>query len=88
MHRKQGFSIPLDRMVGPAFHAMFSDLLHSNGAQTRRFLSLGIVDRWLRLFREAGRGRRFGSLSREGLNQCVFILLALEIWLREQRLAW
>lgn len=88
MHRKQGFSIPLDRMVGPAFHVMLSDLLLSDGAQTRRFLKFGIVDRWLRLFREAGCGRRIGSLSREGLNQRVFILLALEIWLREQRLAW
>lgn len=88
MHRKQGFSIPLDRMVGPAFHAMLADLLLADGARIRGFMNTEIADRWLRWFREAEVGRRVGWLSRGGLYQRVFILLALEIWLREQRLAW
>lgn len=87
-HRKQGFSIPLDRMVGPAFHAMLADLLRSDGARIRRFLSVALVDRWLEWFRAAGEGRRVGTISRAGLYQRVLMLLALELWLREQKLAW
>jgi hypothetical protein len=75
-------------MVSPAFHAMLLDLLLADGARIRGFMSTEIVDRWLRWFREAGGGRRVGSLSRGGLYQRVFILLALEIWLREQKLEW
>ena len=87
-HKKQGFSIPLDRMVGPPFHDMLADLLLADGARIRRFLDVRLVSRWLQWFREAGRGRRFGAVSRGGLYQRVFILLALEIWLREQGLEW
>ena len=87
-HRKQGFSIPLDRMVGPAFHDMLAELLLSDSARTRTFLDTRIVELWVRWFRDAREGRRVGALSRGGLYQRVFILLALEIWLREQRLTW
>jgi asparagine synthase len=87
-HRKQGFSIPLDRMVGPAFHEMLADLLLSDGARIRRLLNVGLVQRWLELFRTAGQGRRIGSISRGGLYQRVFILLSLELWLREWGLEW
>ena len=87
-HRKQGFSIPLDRMVGPAFHDMLSDVLRTESARIRMFLDGDIVDRWLDLFRAAGRGERAGPISRGGLYQRVMILLALEVWLREHRLGW
>ena len=87
-HRKQGFSIPLDRMVGPAFHAMLADMLRSDGARSRRFLSGALVDRWLEWFRAAGEGRRVGTISRGGLYQRVLMLLALEVWLRDRNLGW
>jgi asparagine synthase (glutamine-hydrolysing) len=87
-HRKQGFSIPLDRMVGPAFHAMLDDLLRSDGARIRGFLSGALVDRWLEWFRAAGAGRRVGTISRGGLYQRVLMLLALEVWLRDRKLGW
>jgi hypothetical protein len=75
-------------MVGPAFHAMLADLIRSDSARIRRFLNVGLVDRWLELFRAAGEGRRFGTISRGGLYQRVLMLLALELWLSEQKLAW
>jgi len=87
-HRKQGFSIPLDRMVGPAFHDMLAEFLLSGGARIGTFLDTRVVELWVKWFRDAREGRRVGALSRGGLYQRVFILLALEIWLREQRLTW
>jgi asparagine synthase (glutamine-hydrolysing) len=87
-HKKQGFSIPLDRMVGPAFHDMLAELLLSPEARIRTFLDTRLVDLWVKWFRGAREGRRTGPHSRGGLYQRIFILLALEIWLRERRLAW
>ena len=87
-HRKQGFAIPLDRMVGQPFHDMLADLLLSERAGVRHFMNMVLVERWIRWFREAGQGRQGGNISRAGLYQRVFILLALEIWLREHRLTW
>lgn len=87
-HRKQGFSIPLDRMVGSSFHAMLSDILLSDGARVRSVLNAKLLDRWLGWFKEAGRGSRIGAISRTGLYQRVFLLLALEIWLRDHELGW
>jgi asparagine synthase (glutamine-hydrolysing) len=87
-HRKQGFSIPLDRMVGPGFHEMLAQMLLSPEARIRTFLDTRLVDFWLRWFRDASEGRRAGPHSRGGLYQRIFILLALEIWLRERRLTW
>jgi asparagine synthase (glutamine-hydrolysing) len=87
-HRKQGFAIPLDRMVGPSFHSMLAEFLRSERARTRRFLNVELVDRWLEWFRAAGQGRRIGGISRGGLYQRVLIVLALEVWLRDQGLEW
>jgi hypothetical protein len=75
-------------MVEPHFHDMLADLLLADGSRVRRFLNMRLVNCWLKWFRDASRGRRFGRISRGGLYQRVFILLALEIWLREQGLEW
>jgi asparagine synthase (glutamine-hydrolysing) len=87
-HRKQGFSIPLDRMVGTSFHDMLADLLIPGNARIRPILDTRLVTRWLEWFRASGRGKRVGAISRGGLYQRVLMLLALEIWLREHRLDW
>ena len=87
-HRKQGFSIPLDRMVGGGFHAMLAEVLLSPEARIRRFLRMEKIERWIAWFRQARGGKRRGEMSREGIYQRIFILLALELWLREQRLTW
>jgi asparagine synthase (glutamine-hydrolysing) len=85
-HPKHGFTIPLDVMVQPRFHDALADLLSGPGSRTRAFLRRELVERWLHQFRcgtQAG-----GAVSREGLYLRVFMLLALELWLREQRLTW
>ena len=87
-HPKHGFTIPLDVMVRPAFHDALSDLLDGNSSRTGEFLQRDLVTTWLRQFRTATGGNGGGSISREGLYLRVFMLLALELWMREQRLTW
>jgi asparagine synthase (glutamine-hydrolysing) len=87
-HPKHGFTIPLDVMVRPAFHDALGDLLASDSSRTGAFLQRDLVATWLRQFRSASGGDSGGAISREGLYLRVFMLLALELWMREQRLAW
>jgi len=87
-HRKMGFSIPLDRLATGAFHEMLADLLLAADARIRTFLDLHLVEGWLRQFKAAQAGEQSGQMSREGLYQRIFIILALELWLRQQRLSW
>jgi asparagine synthetase B (glutamine-hydrolysing) len=87
-HPKHGFTIPLDVMVGPTFHDALSDLLQTSTSRTGTFLQRDIVGGWLRQFRAATTGATGGAISREGLYLRVFILLALELWMRDQELSW
>jgi len=87
-HPKHGFTIPLDVMLRPAFHDAVGDLLTGDSSRTGAFLQRDLVAGWLRQFRAATSGARGGTISREGLYLRVFMLVALELWLREQRLAW
>src|SRR5947199_5365363 len=84
---KQGFSIPLDVMLPRGFHRTLDDLLLAGDARTRPVLNGPLVRSWLAAFRD-GRSRVGGSVSRGGLRQRVFSVLALELWLRHYRLAW
>jgi asparagine synthase (glutamine-hydrolysing) len=85
-HPKHGFTIPLDMMVQPRFHQALGDLLSGPSSRTRTFVRGDLVRRWLDQFRSAE--EREGNVSREGLYVRVLMLLALELWLREQRLTW
>jgi asparagine synthase (glutamine-hydrolysing) len=85
-HPKHGFTIPLDVMVQPRFHDALHDLLGAPDSRTGAFLDRSLVQSWLRQFQFAGSGS--GSISREGLYLRVLMLLALELWLRDQGLAW
>jgi asparagine synthase (glutamine-hydrolysing) len=87
-HPKHGFGVPLDRMVSPRFHSAVSDLLTGPASRTRSILSQQVVDAWLALFRGAGAGHRGGTMSRGGLYQRIFFLLALELFLRAHELTW
>jgi asparagine synthase (glutamine-hydrolysing) len=87
-HPKHGFTIPLDVMVQPRFHQALRDLLGAADSRTGAFLDRRLVQRWLDQFQLAARGSEGGSISREGLYLRVFILLALELWLRDHRLVW
>lgn len=87
-HPKHGFTIPLDVMVGREFHDALDDLLTAGDSRTGAFLQAGLVRGWLRQFRSASDGSGGGSISREGLYLRVFMLLALELWMRDRGLAW
>jgi asparagine synthase (glutamine-hydrolysing) len=87
-HPKHGFTIPLDVMVRPAFHDALADLLTSDTSRTGAFVQRDLVAGWLRQFRTATPGSAGGTISREGLYLRAFMLLALELWMREQELAW
>jgi asparagine synthase (glutamine-hydrolysing) len=87
-HPKHGFTMPLDVMVRPAFHDALADLLASDTSRTGAFLQRDLVAEWLRQFRAANAGDVGGAISREGLYLRVFMLLALELWMRDQGLVW
>jgi asparagine synthase (glutamine-hydrolysing) len=87
-HPKQGFSIPLDRMANSAFHNMIEDMLLPKTSRINAFMNIGLIRRWLELFRQAHQGKYAGTISREGLYYRILMLLALELWLREHKLSW
>jgi asparagine synthase (glutamine-hydrolysing) len=87
-HPKHGFTIPLDVMVRREFHEALGDLLGTSGSHTGAFLRRDLIRDWLRQFRAAANGAIGGSISREGLYLRVFILLALELWMRDHGLTW
>jgi asparagine synthase (glutamine-hydrolysing) len=87
-HPKHGFTVPLDVMVPDEFHTALDDLLLAPDARTRGWLDQTAIAGWLRQFRAARQGPRGGTISRGGLYQRVFTVLALELWLREFRLTW
>lgn len=87
-HPKHGFGIPLDRMLPAGFQDVLNDLLLSTDARISAFLNMNVVRRWLGLFAAAQRGKHETTISREGLYQRIFIVLALELWLRKHNLSW
>jgi asparagine synthase (glutamine-hydrolysing) len=87
-HPKHGFEIPLDVMATPALHSLLGDLLLGSDAHTGWFLNRALVRDWLVKFRRAASGEGGGTISREGLYRRVFMILSLELWMREHRLTW
>jgi asparagine synthase (glutamine-hydrolysing) len=86
-HPKHGFSIPLDVMAPPAFHAVLEELLCSGDSRTGQFINRQLVRGWLTAFAAAGPGKG-GAISRSGLYQRIMMLLSLELWLRRYGLSW
>ena len=87
-HPKHGFTIPLDIMVQADFHDAVGDLLEAPGSRTPEFLNRRLVRGWLQQFRSAARAGSGGTVSREGLYLRVFMLVALELWMRDRGLTW
>jgi asparagine synthase (glutamine-hydrolysing) len=87
-HPKHGFTIPLDVMVTPQFHAALGDLLGGADSRTAAFVQRPLVQGWLRQFQTATTAGAGGTISREGLHLRVFTLLALELWMRNRGLTW
>ena len=86
-HPKHGFSIPLDVMAPPAFHAVLEELLCSGDSRTGQFINRQLVRGWLTAFAAPGPGQG-GAISRSGLYQRIMMLLSLELWLRRYQLSW
>ena len=87
-HPKHGFAIPLDVMVGKSFHDAVADLLDAPDSKTGGFLNRALIGHWLRQFRGSMQGDAGGAVSREGLYLRVLMLVSLELWMRDQGLAW
>jgi asparagine synthase (glutamine-hydrolysing) len=87
-HPKHGFAVPVDVMVPDGFYEVLAALLLSSDSRTAAFLDPAVVGRWLHAFRRARDGHYLGTISRDGLYQRVFIVLALELWMREHHLSW
>ncbi len=78
---KWGFGIPLDRWASPAFRDMVHDLLLGPDARTSGLLETSVVRTWVDAF--DGRRDIRASVGRLGVYQRVFMMLSLELWLRE-----
>ncbi len=87
-HPKHGFTIPLDVMVPGDFHRTLEDVLLAPSARARPLLNTELLRGWLGRFKLARNGHRGGHMSRAGLYQRVFMILALELWLNEYKLTW
>jgi asparagine synthase (glutamine-hydrolysing) len=88
-HPKHGFTIPLDVMVGRQVHTALDDVLLSPRARSRCVVDDALVRGWLDAFRRpTENGSGGGTISRGGLYQRVFTLLALELWLGDHGLSW
>ncbi len=75
-------------MVDLGFHVALMYLLGTDDSRAAAVLDRSLVRSWLAQFRGAVGGAAGGAVSREGLHLRVFMLLALELWLRDQKLAW
>lgn len=76
---KQGFSLPLDHWAGPPMRAYLRDLLLSSQSRTRSILdSHSVAQIWNAFDRPA----ETPGPSRYQRYQRVFLLAALEIWMR------
>ncbi|HLB82827.1 MAG TPA: hypothetical protein VJJ54_07035, partial [Gemmatimonadales bacterium] len=75
---------------GAQVHSALDDVLLAPRARTRSMVDDALVRSWLDAFRRArpGNGSGGGSISRGGLYQRVFTLLALELWLGDHHLSW
>jgi asparagine synthase (glutamine-hydrolysing) len=85
---KRGFSAPLASLAKRGFHDMLGDFLSCGTPRTLALLDRRRIDQWLGAFRTGTRGPGVGAMSRGGLHRRVLTVLALELWLREQHLAW
>jgi asparagine synthase (glutamine-hydrolysing) len=76
---KKGFSIPLDRWMGPRLHAYLEDLMLDPRAHIYGWLKREPVTQVWRAFARPERG---DTASRFQRYQRAFLLVSLELWLR------
>ncbi|HLZ45769.1 MAG TPA: asparagine synthase (glutamine-hydrolyzing) [Gemmatimonadales bacterium] len=84
---KHGFALPPALLASGALAAVCDDLLLGSEARVGWFLNRALIRDWVRRFRGAS-GDGGGEISHAGLHQRVFMLLSLELWMRDYGLAW
>jgi asparagine synthase (glutamine-hydrolysing) len=85
---KRGFSLPLETLAPRGLAVAMKDLLLTRGARTAPFIARGEVEKWIRCYADPATARATGTLSRGGLQQRLFTMLSLELWMRDHRLSW
>lgn len=69
--KKQGFPLPLEEWFNNNFKSIAQDLILGADSKVRNFIKKEVVEAWIK----AGKGNLFG--------QKLWMLLSLELWLRE-----
>ena len=88
-HPKHGFAVPPDLFATSLISRMCHDLLLGGDARIGWFLNRALIHEWVTRFRAtSGHRRSGGAISHSGLYQRVFMLLALELWMRDYQLSW
>src|ERR1051326_5068117 len=87
-HPKHGFTISLDVLLTDNFFEVLRDSLLSADSRSRPLMNVELLRRWLDMLRCAQSGAGSNAISREGLYQRIFIIFALELWMRRYRLSW
>lgn len=88
-HPKHGFSVPPKILATSAIAGACDNLLLGSDARVGWFLNRALIRDWVMRFRgKNGTSYEGGDISSAGLYQRVFMLLALELWMRDYELSW
>ena len=88
-HPKHGFSVPPQLLATSAIAGACDNLLLGSDARVGWFLNRALIRDWVMRFRSKNGGsHEGGEISSGGLYQRVFMLLALELWMRDYELSW
>lgn len=82
---KSGFAIPLDRMLTPEMCSWMRETLCSKQSRIQHILNAEEVETWVEQFLTNERNKT--AWSREGLYQRIFMLLSLELWMRQYNIS-
>jgi asparagine synthase (glutamine-hydrolysing) len=82
---KSGFAIPLDSIVTPEMSAYIREKLCSEHSRINALITPEKTALWVEQFLSKERNKT--QMSREGLYQRIFMLLAIETWMRKYNLS-
>ena len=85
---KRGFGVPPQLFAGAALSNACDELLLGSDARVGWFLNRALVRDWVTRFRATTGYQIGGAISHAGLYQRVFMLLALELWMRDHGFSW
>jgi len=85
---KRGFGVPPKLFAGAALSNACDELLLGSDARVGWFLNRALIRDWVTRFRATTGYQIGGAISHAGLYQRVFMLLALELWMRDHGFSW